>query len=83
MQNHLKTLFVLLLDHDSVPMEVVQGVESEFQTLRETGSNIAAIGPLLYDPRDKNYLGFHKSLRIMEKNNSCEEFFSFRMSLFK
>jgi rhamnosyltransferase len=52
--------FVLLLDHDSVPNEgMVQGLENEFQTLHETGSNIAAIGPLLYDPRDKKYLGFH------------------------
>ena len=52
--------FVLLLDHDSVPAaRMVQQLESEFQKIQETGANIAAIGPLLYDPRDKKYLGFY------------------------
>jgi rhamnosyltransferase len=58
--NHGVARFVLLLDHDSIPPAgMVQGLEDEFQALQETGSNIAAIGPLLYDPRDKKHLGFH------------------------
>jgi rhamnosyltransferase len=60
MQNRADTQFVLLLDHDSVPdAGMVQRLEREYQTLHESGINIAAIGPLLYDPRDKKYLGFH------------------------
>ena len=60
METDPEVRFVILLDHDSAPEEdMVQGLESEFQSLREAGSNIAAIGPLLYDPRDKKYLGFH------------------------
>jgi len=55
-----EALFVLLLDHDSLPNEeMVHDLENEFQSLHESGHNIAAIGPLLYDPRDKKYLGFH------------------------
>ena len=61
MQNHADAQFVLLLDHDSLPgAGMVLGLENEFQTLQVTGQNIAAIGPLLYDPRDKKYLGFHR-----------------------
>ena len=60
METDPEVRFVLLLDHDSVPSEeMVQGLENEFNSLRDKGNNIAAIGPLLYDPRDKKYLGFH------------------------
>jgi len=53
--------FVLLLDHDSLPgARMVEDLTSEFQTVADRGIPIAAIGPLLFDPRDKKYLGFHK-----------------------
>jgi len=52
--------FVLLLDHDSVPSEgMIAGLEKEFDSLAGSGMNPAAIGPLLFDPRYKNYIGFH------------------------
>ena len=52
--------FVLLLDHDSVPSEgLVSELEKEFTSLVASGMNPAAIGPLLFDPRDKKIIGFH------------------------
>jgi rhamnosyltransferase len=60
MKNFSEARFVLLLDHDSIPgAEMIRGLEDEFQLVKKTESRIAAIGPLLFDPRDKKHLGFY------------------------
>lgn len=64
LQNHPEIHFVLLLDHDSLPPgDMVKKLEEEFEALVESGRNPGAIGPLLYDPRDNQYLGFHVKTR--------------------
>jgi len=60
-QHYPDIFFVLFLDHDSIPAtDMVKGLEGDFATLVKTGKNPAALGPLLFDPRDKSYLGFHQ-----------------------
>ena len=52
--------FILLLDHDSIPsINMIDRLENRLLSLINSGIKAAAIGPLLYDPRDKKYLGFH------------------------
>lgn len=53
---------VLLLDHDSIPdPDMVCRLEETFKSLAAQGIKIAAVGPVLYDPRDERYLDFHKA----------------------
>ena len=53
--------YILMLDHDSIPAEdMVDVLMSTFESLLETGQMIAAVGPVLYDPRDNRLLKFHK-----------------------
>jgi rhamnosyltransferase len=60
LENFPKVEFILLLDHDSVPSPgMIEILEKEFAALVEAGRNPAALGPLLYDPRDKKFIGFH------------------------
>jgi len=60
MHNHPGIHFVLFLDHDSIPpKDMIKALEIDFEFLVKSGNNPAALGPLLFDPRDKNYLGFH------------------------
>lgn len=58
-QHNPEVQFVLLLDHDSIPNDkMVNALEDDFELLYQSGKNPAAIGPLLFDPRDKKYIGF-------------------------
>jgi len=60
LENTPDSEFVLLLDHDSVPsFGMVNALEKQFDYLDKSGRNPAAIGPLLYDPRDRKHIGFH------------------------
>ena len=53
--------YILTLDHDSIPpCDMINCLETTFETIEEKGSQIAAVGPVLYDPRDNNLLKFHK-----------------------
>ena len=52
--------FTLLLDHDSIAdRDMVSSLEHVFRN-RQAHSRVAGVGPVLYDPRDKKYLYFHK-----------------------
>jgi len=54
--------YVLLLDHDSIPdRHMVRSLEDVFNNLVKQQINVAAVGPVLYDPRDDKYLNFHKA----------------------
>ena len=53
--------FSMLLDHDSIPdRKMVSSLEDTFRH-QQTRSRVAGVGPVLYDPRDKKYLNFHKA----------------------
>jgi rhamnosyltransferase len=53
--------FSLLLDHDSIPGPgMVDCLEKTF-VARQSQASVAAVGPVLYDPRDNKYLDFHKA----------------------
>ena len=52
--------YSLLLDHDSIPGPgLVRCLEETF-VARQEQARVAAVGPVLYDPRDKKFLDFHK-----------------------
>lgn len=56
------TGYLLTLDHDSIPPDgMVACLESTFETLAERGFRVAAVGPVLYDPRDDKLLKLHKT----------------------
>ena len=60
-KNYPSVSKVLLLDHDSIPSDnMVTCLETTFETVEEQGNSVAAIGPVLYDPRDDNFLKFQK-----------------------
>lgn len=53
--------YILMLDHDSIPAEDMVGVlTNTFELLAAEGQKVAAVGPVLYDPRDYKLLKFHK-----------------------
>lgn len=53
--------YILMLDHDSIPDENMVGVlMNTFESLVADGQKVAAVGPVLYDPRDNRLLKFHK-----------------------
>lgn len=53
---------VLLLDHDSIPdPDMVPRLEEAFGSLTAREVRVAAVGPVLYDPRDDRQLDFHKA----------------------
>jgi rhamnosyltransferase len=52
--------FTMLLDHDSIPdRTMVSSLEETFRR-QQAHSRVAGVGPVLYDPRDKKHLNFHK-----------------------
>jgi len=54
--------YILLLDHDSIPDSgMVSTLEETFEALVAQGKSVAAVGPVLYDPRDDKHLDFHKT----------------------
>ncbi len=56
-----ETDYILLLDHDSIPdVQLIRTLELEADQLSRDGIQLGAIGPLLFDPRDNAYIGFHK-----------------------
>jgi rhamnosyltransferase len=53
--------YVLMLDHDSIPLgDMVTSLEKTFKTIEEQDIPVAAVGPVLYDPRNNSLLKFHK-----------------------
>lgn len=53
--------YSLLLDHDSIPGPgMVSCLEQTFVAW-QAQARVAAVGPVLYDPRDNKYLDFHKA----------------------
>ena len=57
--------YILTLDHDSLPPDgMITCLESTFETLADRGAPVAAVGPVLYDPRDNNLLKLHKTRLI-------------------
>ena len=53
--------YVLMLDHDSMPPGgMVTYLEKTFDKIEEQGIPVAAVGPVLYDPRNNNLLKLHK-----------------------
>lgn len=81
LENFPDAEFILLLDHDSVPSAgMILMLEKEFDALDAAGMKPAALGPLLYDPRDKNFVGFHVLRhgflykRVLPKNTSLPIF---------
>jgi rhamnosyltransferase len=60
-KTHTGVIFTMLLDHDSIPgREMVSSLEAAFRE-QQAHSKTAAVGPVLYDPRDKKHLDFHKT----------------------
>ncbi len=53
--------FTLLLDHDSIPDESMISILEHTIKEKSKYTKVAAVGPMLYDPRDNRYLNFHKS----------------------
>ena len=52
--------YVLLLDHDSVPSSnMVSRLEQLHTAQDHLKKPVAAAGPMLFDPRDQKFLGFH------------------------
>lgn len=53
--------YILMLDHDSIPPgDMVTSLEKTFEGIEEQGIPVAAVGPVLYDPRNNSLLKFHK-----------------------
>jgi rhamnosyltransferase len=60
-ENHPEIRYILTLDHDSIPPgNMVACLETTFETIKNQGIPVAAVGPVLYDPRDNKLLKFHK-----------------------
>jgi len=53
--------YVLTLDHDSTPPDnMITCLETTFEAFEKQGNRVAAVGPVLYDPRDNKLLKFQK-----------------------
>ena len=53
--------FALMLDHDSIPEDgMVTSLIKTYDYLTGENNRVAAVGPVLYDPRHKSLLKFHK-----------------------
>ena len=53
--------YIVTLDHDSIPpSDMINCLETTFETIEGQGIRVAAVGPVLYDPRDNSLLKLHK-----------------------
>ncbi len=53
--------YILTLDHDSIPSrDMIKCLETTFETIEKQGNRVAAVGPVIYDPRDNKFLKFQK-----------------------
>lgn len=60
-ENNTAVKYILTLDHDSIPPgDMINCLETTFETIEEQGVRVAAVGPALYDPRDNSLLKLHK-----------------------
>jgi rhamnosyltransferase len=61
-ENNTAAKYILTLDHDSIPPGgMISCLETTFESLEDQGTPVAAVGPVLYDPRDNSLLKFHKT----------------------
>ena len=60
-ENNTAAKYILTLDHDSIPPgDMISCLETTFETLGDEGIPVAAVGPVLFDPRNNKLLKFHK-----------------------